>query len=210
MPTLSWGYHPTNDSGMCAFSAHYLINSADSKPEKDELMKHFKFKRNLVMRGEHAFYHTLCLMVPELSTSERILDGSLALLAHNLGKRKTLNDQRPDYYHSFISNGQTFSLHGEYDETDGHEDDDDRLGLLAEMGNSVGRTYVFRVQARHYTDAAVCKRRQHKDNTYYTLTEHGKMVAQQAAEIIRQRLAWIAQGLAPSGTERPWKVYIRA
>jgi hypothetical protein len=127
---------------------------------------------------------------------------------HNgLGKRKSRNDQRPDYYHYFADGAQAFVLHGEYDETPEHEDDDNRLAMFAEISGCVGTTYVFRIQARHYTDKALCVQKTHRQHTYWSLTDAGRAKAKEVAFIIRERLEWIKQGLLPSST-RSWKVYV--
>jgi hypothetical protein len=198
------GYHPNTKEGMCTFAMRQMVASCEHKEEQKKLMVQFGFKKLLVMRGEHAFYHALNLLVPELRDSERFLDSSL--LSNGLGKRKSRNDKRPDYYHYFSSGQETiaFALHGEYDETPDHEDDDDRLATFAEIANCMGRTYIFRVQAHHHTEQALCIAKTTKGHTYWSLTPTGVAKAVQVAEMIRMRLEWIKQGLAPN-RERPWK-----
>jgi hypothetical protein len=201
------GYHPSTEQGMCTFAMRQMVAGCENREEQKELMVQFGYKKMLVMRGEHAFYHALNLLVPELRDSERFLDSSL--LSNGLGKRKNRNDKRPDYYHYF-SDGQVtaaFALHGEYDETPDHEDDDDRLATFAEISKCIGRTYVFRVQAHHYTDRSLCISKTNKGHTYWTLTKAGVAKSLQVAEIIRERMTWIKQGLAPN-SERPWKIQI--
>jgi len=173
----------------------------------NELMRYFGFKKDLVMRGEQAFYHALCLAVPELRLSERILDQSV--LSKCLGKRKSMSDPRPDYFHFFSDFITSLGLHGEYDETADHEDSDERLKVIAEAsGCGQENVYVFRVMAHHNTLRALCTRYTvGKHHTYYKLTEEGKRVVLETALIVRERLTWIGQGLAPN-KERPWKVYI--
>jgi hypothetical protein len=199
------GYHPETQQGMCTFACRQMVASFEDKEEQRHLMLHFGFKKLQVMRGEHAFYHALNLLVPDLRESERFLDSSL--YSNGLGKRKSRNDQRPDYYHYFGDGAQAFVLHGEYDETQEHEDDDDRLAMFAEISSCVGSTYVFRVQAHHYTEQALCVQKTHKQHTYWCLTDTGKAKAREVAVVVRERLEWIKQGLAPSST-RSWKVYV--
>jgi hypothetical protein len=204
---VATGYHPDTKKGMCTFAMRQMVSNCDNHEEQKRLMLQFGFKKLLVMRGEHAFYHALNLLVPELRESERFLDSSL--LSNGLGKRKNRNDKRPDYYHYF-SDGQektAFALHGEYDETPNHEDDDDRVAAFAEISKCIGRTYMFRVQAHHYTEQALCIPKTNKEHTYWTLTPAGVEKALQVAEVIQERLTWIKQRLEPS-SERPWKTWL--
>jgi hypothetical protein len=193
---------------MCTFAARCMISAADTLFEKQSLMNHFRFKRNLVMRGEHAFYHTLCLLVPELSMSERVLDESV--LTAQLGKRKSLHDPRPDYFHYFGGSNIGLALHGEYDESPNHEDCDDRLKVIADAaGCGIDSTYIFRVMAWHDTKRSLCVRRVYRENAYFMITEEGIRVAKVTAQIIKERLTWISKGLNPNDSVgRRRKVYI--
>jgi hypothetical protein len=186
---------------MCTFAMRCMVEMAPSTGEMQRLNLYFGFKKILAMRGEHVFYHKLVLLVPELIDSERALDESV--LSRLFGKAKCPGDPRPDYFHYF-PNG--LALHGEYDETGEHEDSDMRLRIIEETSGAAG-VYVFRVQGHHYTPAAVCAKKVNGDYAYYDVTEEGMRVVREVAEAVRQRLQWIAQGLAPSA-ERPAKVYI--
>ena len=146
-------------------------------------MKRFKFTKDLVLRGEHAYYHALCLLVPELRNTERVLDASL--LSNGLGKRKSIHDLRPDYYHYFDSGTVKMSIHGEYDETDEHEDSDDRVRTIAEVAGCLGRTYLIRVKAHHYTKKTICVRRNNQGHVYWYLTEIGHQSVQKTALLIK-------------------------
>jgi hypothetical protein len=203
-PDLAKGFHPETGQGMCTFACRQMVGNCDDKEEQKQLMLRFGFKKLRVMRGEHAFYHALNLLVVDLRESERFLDASL--FSNGLGKRKSRDDKRPDYYHYFADGEKAFVLHGEYDETPDHEDDDDRLAMFAEISSCVGATYVFRVQAHHHTDRAICEMKTHEQHTYWRLTDAGRQKAKEVAVVIRERLEWIKQGLAPNAT-RPWKVY---
>ena len=182
-----------------------MVDSCEDKVHQKKLMLHFGFKKLLAMGGEHAFYHAVNLLVPDLRNSERILDASLH--SNGLGKRKSREDKRPDYYHYFGDGDVAFVLHGEYDETADHEDNDDRLAEFAKTSDCVGSTYVFRVQGHHGTANAVCVRKTHKEHSYWCLTEHGKDIAKQTAAVIAERMEWIKNGLRPN-SERIWKVYL--
>jgi hypothetical protein len=143
--TVAVGKHPENGTPMCTFAMRCMVNSERNKSEKKRLMKLFGFKKDFVMRGEHVFYHALCLLVPELQLSQRVLDESI--LKKQQGKQKSMEDSRPDYYHYFGHDKHGgFCLHGEYDETPDHEDCDDRLSVIAAAANvPLAKTFVFRV-----------------------------------------------------------------
>ena len=163
------------------------------------------------MRGEHAFYHALCKAVPELHRTTRALDTSL--LTTQLGKRKSMSDPRPDYYHYIRSGSMAFAIHIEYDENKEHEDCDERLATLANSTDAtVERTYVIRVAGHHGDkDHAVCKKYTiNKHYTYYKVTQAGKQVVQLVAAAVRERFDWIYRGLAHCDKEgRLRKMYIQ-
>jgi len=208
MPTLSSGRHPESGDEMCRHAVRcYIASFADNPERVASLLRHFGLKKDLVLRGEHAFYHALCLAVPELRFSERVLDESI--LSKCLGKRKRIHDPRPDYFHYFSDGSLELGLHGEYDEKPDHEDNEERLAAVADAsGCGTPNVYVFRVMAHHDTPRAVCKRfLLNRHYTYYKLTEEGTRVVEETAEIVRERLAWIRAGLAPN-EDRPRKVYI--
>lgn len=171
------------------------------------LIEKFGFKTKLVMGGEHAFYHALCKLVPGLHVSERVLDADV--LSKCVGKQKSISNPRPDYFHFFGDGTLNVAIHGEYDETEGHEDCDERLAAIAQAAD-VPYPYVFRVMARHYTDRALCARRVlNKTTTYYALTDKGRRVAEETAVAVRERLQWISQGLGPDDAAgRMRKIYI--
>jgi hypothetical protein len=207
--TIASGKHPEDGSPMCTYAMRCMVNDTSNKAEKKRLMKLFGFKKDLVLRGEHAFYHALCLLVPELQLSERVLDESV--LKKQQGKQKSNEDLRPDYYHYFGHNKQCgFTLHGEYDETPAHEDCDDREVIIASAANvPPSRTYIFRVQGHHYSSREVCRRVSRGDHTYFILTDAGKTVVVETAKVVKERLKWISQGLAPDDASgRTQKVYV--
>jgi hypothetical protein len=207
-PSLATGKHPVTGAHMCTFAMRFMVSAAQTKAEKTVLLRRFGFKRDLVLRGEHAFYHKLVLLVPELALSERVLDESV--LSKCAGKAKSFSDPRPDYLHYFADGDVQLALAGEYDERPGHEDDDDRLGVIADMcGCGAENMYVFRVLGRHDSDRAVCVRKIRQQNAYYKVTQEGMSVVRKTAAVVRERLEWIAQGLAPDDNAgRPRKVYV--
>lgn len=172
-------------------------------------MKAFGFKKDLVMRGERAFYYEINKLVLTLRHLEKALDESA--ISAILKEKKNVRHLRPDYF--FVvkhepQDGRVFGLHVEYDEHDSHEDNDDRLKAIHETVSCNGGAYVIRVMGKHGSQGAVCARRViMKTNVYYDLTHHGRTVAQHVAEMIEERLQWIYAGLAPSET-RPFKVLV--
>jgi hypothetical protein len=187
---------PDPDGRMvCTHAARCAVSmaSAKSPEEGNKLALHFGFKKDLVMRGEHAFYHALCQAVPELKSAWRTLDEPL--LKKQLGKAKCMGDPRPDYFHEYEGG----AIHGEYDEKRGHEMCVNRELICATCSKAgPDRTYVFRVLGRHDDSDAVCKRRVYnKHYTYFTLTDEGRRVVAETAVVVRRILSWISQGLPP-------------
>jgi hypothetical protein len=210
-PTVASGRHPDTGEMMCTQAMRHavILASENDSVLQERLMQHFGFKRSLVNRGELVFYHRLNILIPELRHSERFLDESI--ISKSLGKRKSIHDLRPDYFHIFDIGNEKLALHGEYDERPCHENDDDRLNTIAEIsGCGVNNTYVFRIMANHDTDKAVCKRFVvNKNHVYFKLSNYGEMIAQQTAKIIKQRIEWITNGLPPNDAEnRKRKVLI--
>lgn len=201
VPTISSGRHPEDGRYMCRFAIRVYIQQHPNNA--NELMKHFGLKKHLVMRGEHAFYHELCKLVPELRLCERVLDQGIS--SQTIGKRKRMDEPRPDYFHYFGDALTSLGLHGEYDESKDHEDNDDRLEAVSASANC--KSYVFRVCGWHGTDRAVCRRRVRGDYAYYQITDEGKRVVQETADIVRERLTWIGKGLPPN-KDRSAKVYV--
>jgi hypothetical protein len=69
--------------------------------------------------------------------------------------------------------------------------------------------YFFRVQGHHGTKRELCKRHViNKIHVYFKLTAEGERVVKETAAIVRERLDWIALGLAPDDAAgRLQKVY---
>lgn len=73
------------------------------------------------------------------------------------GKTKATTDPRPDYLH-YDRNSNT-ALLGEFDETDTHEEDEERLRIISHhLGCGRDRVIVFRVKASIGQPHAVCRR----------------------------------------------------
>ena len=208
IPTIATGTHPVNGTAMCTFAMRVMVDTEEDSAKKLKLQVHFGFKRLLAMRGEHAFYHALCMLVPDLKLSERVLDDSVMV---SQGKPKSNTDLRPDFFHYFgNSTNDGFTIHAEYDEIRGHEDDDERLKEIAvAAGVDFDKTYVIRVSGKHYTKDAVCTKMTFGYHSYYKLTDAGHKVVKETAAVVKERLRWISLGLGPDDSQnRKRKVYI--
>jgi hypothetical protein len=193
--------HPVSGTNICTFAArvlvtHALYNDGDVAKYKD-WMKHFGFKKDLVLRAEHAFYFMLVQEVPELAQMVRALDQSVASALE--GKAKQSTDPRPDYLH--YNPAVNMALYGEFDEHDNHEDDDNRLRRITDqVGCGLARTYVFRIKA-HLEDpqrALFVRKVHHKHHAYYTATDRGKEVVQKVAQHVRECLALMSLQIPPT------------
>jgi len=164
-----------------------------------KLKKHFGFVRDLVTRAEHVFYQELVKRVPQLSTMIRVLDGTIS--SGLFGKQKCLEDPRPDYFH--LDEEAGMALHGEFDETRNHEDNDERLQVIAhQAGVGVERVYVFRVQADIGGKYAVCEQARHGHVAFYKMTKHGYKVLDNVVAHVRQCLDSMAKGILPHDGNR--------
>jgi hypothetical protein len=186
---------------ICTFAARVLVaqalyNDGDVAKYKD-WMKFFGFKKDLVLRAEHAFYFMLVQEVPELAQMVRALDQSVASAIE--GKAKQSTDPRPDYLH--YNPAANMALYGEFDETDNHEDDDNRLRRITDqVGCGLARTYVFRIKA-HLEDPqrALFVRKIHKKHhAYYAATDRGKQIIQDVAQHVRECLALMSLQILPT------------
>jgi hypothetical protein len=189
-------YHPVSGIGLCRAASHNLVIQALAAGDyqlADQLKRHFGFKRDLVLRAENVFYHELVKLVPELARLRRVLDETV--LSKLLGKTKSLEDPRPDYFH--LNETTNIGLHGEFDETDNHEDAG-RLRVIAHhAGCGVARVYYFRVKGRLGTPEAVCNRIIKKDVACYRLTERGRDVLAEVAGYVRLCVSQMEAGVPP-------------
>lgn len=169
--------------------------TAGDKDLADHLKKQFGFKGDLVLRAEHVFYHELVKLVPQLTSLRRVLDESV--LSKLLGKTKSLEDPRPDYFH--LNEVTNIALHGEFDEKDDHEEDERRLRVIAHhAGCSADRVYYFRVKACLGRPQALCQRVLRKEMAYYQMTERGREVLEEVANYVRWCLERMDAGEPPS------------
>jgi len=178
-------YHPDTGEGMCTLSARVMVDDAMAKNNVDEfkrLMDHFKFKRHLVIRAEHAFYFAINKVAPDLRELEHAIDEGV--LHKFFDKPKDIKEKRPDVFYLHRSeSGRHSGLHLEYDETPSHEDNDDRLNELAEKsGCFPADVYVVRVNGCHKTQKELCKRHSYNStqedynrHDYYVKMKQGIM-----------------------------------
>lgn len=204
--SLALHQHPVDGKGMCRAAARNMVAVAYLEGNKDEaerLRAHLGLKNQIALRPELCFYYALVRLVPELADMYRALDESV--LAKLAGKTKRLRDPRPDYFH--LDPVSNIALHGEFDEADGHEDDDERLARIAEQaGCGRERVYVFRV-AGHMEDRelALCNRHVHHHRVYYTLSPRGQAVVSEVARYARWCTQRMLKGLVPDASQH--KVY---
>ena len=201
VPNMGKFKHPDHPKKyICTGAARHLVYSAwvDNDIERFEFLKaHFGFKKDLILRAEHAFYFELVKQEPRLATlMYRALDESISTSLE--GKQKSLQNLRPDYFHLYPPTNM--ALYGEFDETDDHEDDDDRLAQITnEAGCGLERTYIFRVRAKLYTPDALLKRSIiNKSTTYYRMTPRGHEVLHQVVYHVRQCIDNIISGILPN------------
>jgi hypothetical protein len=164
----------------------------------ESLKRHFGFKRDLVLRAEHVFYHELVKLVPELASFRRVLDETV--LSKLLGKAKSVEDRRPDYFH--LDAETNVGLHGEFDEKDDHEKDERRLQEIAHCaGCGADRTYYFRVKGHLGTPQALCERIIRKHIVYYRMTDVGMRVVAEVAAYVRWCIERMRTGEPPSSEQ---------
>lgn len=58
--------------------------------------------------------------------------------------------------------------------------------------------YVIRVRGGHDTKNPVCTPVLEKHYKYYKVSGSGKEVCREVAELVKERIGWIEQGLAPN------------
>jgi hypothetical protein len=177
-----------------------MISSETENSRRQELMKHFGIgKKTLIMSGEREVLYFVTKHVQELVGEHTIWDVPVPV---KLGKRKRLEWKRGDML-SLFENGY---LHLEYDEYVDHEDSDERLRtILCDTEKAFG--YVVRICEQRGTDGALCRRVVRGDFAYYEMNTDARTnnKMQRVLDVVRERLAWIKQGLEPNDIDRPWK-----
>lgn len=178
-----------------------MVSAAWSEHDMDrvrDLQRRFGFNKVLAIRAEHAFYHALVKLVPELALLIRALDKSV--LSAMAGKAKSVGDLRPDYFHVMHTPTGLMGLHGEYDEDSKHEKCAERLKCIARAADCEDRVYVFRVNGHHDNrELALARRKTTKNGAvYYQLTTRGYAVVEQVARYVRECLEDMRRGLPPN------------
>ena len=134
------------------------------------------------------------MQVIELYGIESIFDENVSKLE---GGTKDLSKPRPDYFFYILVKGIRYAIIGEYDETPSHEQSVDRLKKI--VGDTKATWESTRVQAYHYSDIAVCEKKEIGNSAYYKLTDTGKKTVN--AVIVKKILGWIYESKAPNELE---------
>ena len=195
---------------ICSFARRYLIEVAITSINKGDyaevrgLLDHFGLQNVVTLTAQGAFligcekeYHSLLKDCVQGGFDESVI-----------GEAKSLGNKRPDIFYKWVVNGQGFAIHIEYDETSGHEDDTLRLERIAKEAACEGRTYVIRVRGRHDTTNPVCEDVYKRYYKYSALTQSGMVVCAEVAKLVKERIGWINEGLAPEDSTRIGKVFV--
>jgi hypothetical protein len=193
--SIARGRHPDTGMHMCTQSMRYTVRKAyeDGDAAKGaSLMKHFGFKKDLVLRAEHAWFHRINVVIPALRRVTRIYDTSLA---KTVGQQKSVKDPRADVFSLFDNGTVRLGLHDEFDENPDHEDSTARETAIADMsGCGPDNVYILPVCGHIYNRSrALCiKYVVNKHHTYYKVSEEGERVIQeQIVGLVNERLEWI-------------------
>lgn len=194
-PSFALFCHPETGVGLCTHAARNMVYQAIVSGDyqlADDLKTRFGFKRDLVLRAEHVFYYELVKLVPKLIRLRRVLDESV--LSKLIGKTKSLEDPRPDYFHLYPDTN--IGLHGEFDEYEGHEEDADRLRKIAHHAGC-HHVYYFRVKGHLHTPQAVCRRVVKHNVAYYVMTDRGRDVLREVALYVEECVESMYNGKPP-------------
>ena len=194
---------------VCSFARRFLVEAAlmskrnDDYTEVKRLLDHFGLKEVVTLNAQSAVmvacekeYYGLLKDCVQLVSDESVI-----------GQAKSLGNRRPDIFYKWDINNQGFAIHIEYDEKSSHENDVARLERIAREAGCEGKTYVIRVRGGHDTKDPVCKPVQEKYYKYYVVSESGREVCRRVAELVKERIEWIHEGLAPN-SERKWSIVV--
>lgn len=191
---------------ICSFARRALIEDAlmaDKKSTVETLLKHFGLNEVETLNAQSAVrvecekhYHKLLSDCNDIIFDHFVFEGC-----------KGVGNKRPDIFYKWVVNGQGFAIHIEYDEDSDHEDDTPRLKRIAKEAGCEGRTYVIRVQGGRNTKNPLCKVVREEYYKYWKVTDAGKEVCRDVADLVKQRIGWIKQGLAPD-SNRPAKYVV--
>ena len=191
---------------ICSFARRFLIEVAlmDNKEKQvKKLLRHFGLKKVVTLTAQGAFtvacekeYYGLLDDCEQVVFDESVVGGA-----------KILGNRRPDIFYKWEIQGKGFAIHLEYDEESSHENDVSRLERIAKEAGCEGKTYVIRVRGGHDTKDAVCKPVHEEYYKYYEVSGSGVSVCRRVAELVKERIAWIHEGLAPS-SERDGSIVV--
>ncbi len=206
--------HPEHDDEDSEFYKKKICNNGRRVVIEDALMRndvgrlktildHFKLDRALTLNAQSAFRfacekecYDLLQDCVDIVFDKPVVNGP-----------KVIGSLRPDIFYKWCVGGVNFGIHIEYDENRSHEDDDVRLRSIACTASCTDRVYVIRVYGGHDTKNPVCRRVHMKYYEYYKVTDEGMRVALEVAKLVKERVAWIRQGLVPCDS-REWKICI--
>ena len=116
--------------------------------------------------------------------------------------------KRPDIFYKWNVGDMNFAIHLEYDENSSHEDNEDRVKIIHKDAECEGTTYLIRIQGGHDTKNPLCKDVLMEDYKYAQVTEEGINTAKKVADVVKERINWIKDGLGPYGEMRPFRVNV--
>lgn len=169
--------------------------------EASNLKKFFGLKREIAYSGEHAFYWTICRLLPKFHDLEffQIALDKPASYLKNKGLPKNMTEYRPDYFHVFGEGPNAIALLGEFDENTNHEDCPYRLRDIAQIAEvPIDRIFVYRVNGRQNADDALFKMNQRLNVKFADITEKGDEVAKSVVEYLTERIEDIKNGNPPN------------
>ena len=192
---------------VCYFARRILFELAlmNNDNERVECLQlHFGLKEVVTLNAQTAVrvecekeYHHLLKDCDKVVFDDVVHDGP-----------KEPGHVRPDIFYKWDINDQGFGIHIEYDETSSHEDKVSRLERIARESGCEGKTYVIRVRGGHGTTNPVCEDVRETNYKYSAVTQSGKAVCEEVANLVKERIGWIHEGLAPEDSNRIGKVVV--
>lgn len=189
--------HPElENKRICVFAARVMVEDAimsNNLVRMNYLKNLFKMKRLCTLNAQSAFriecerwYNDLLEDCCNIYFDSQVKDGP-----------KLRENKRPDIFYKWVIGDNNFAIHLEYDETSRHEDDLERINTIHKDSQCDGRTYLIRIQGGHNTINPLCKDVLTKYYKYFDVTSKGKKVAITVANLVKERIVWIKNGLKP-------------
>jgi len=172
---------------------------ADSVTETDQIDFQVPSASNRFGGFGHIWIENM-ILVPELAlfpAEDRALDQTVRSALY--GKTKSVKDYRPDYFH--LNRKEMLGLHGEFDESNKHEESEDRLRAIADQaGCGSARTYYFRVRGHLENKKRALFDRITDDTnkySYYQINIRGVAVVDRVAAYVKECLSRMKAGQMP-------------